>query len=168
MPEPLIGMHLRFGDFRPPPAEAAASQWVGWLQQTPVEWFAETLSAVREAAGRSIPAVIATDGNREQLAPVLQLPHIHVLPPTNALVDLLMLSRCRLLLGTGSSTFSAWAAFLGQQTAVTAAGKPLMNWGLEPLRGQLIEVFNPQQPDKSVIQAMVASLKTPSSLLQHK
>jgi len=75
------------------------------------------------------------------------------------------LARCRLLLGTGSSTFSAWAAFLGQQTAMTAPGKPMTNWGLEPQRGQLIGVFNPRKPDDSVIEAMLGSLQTAPGFL---
>lgn len=161
-PEPLIGLHIRCGDFLPPPKEGAASEWVGWLQQTPVEWFAETLQAMREAAGAVVPALVASDGTPQQLEPLLRLPQVMVLAPTNPLVDLLILARCRLLLGTGSSTFSAWAAFLGQQTAVTAPGKPMTNWGLEAQRGQMVGLFNPRQPDPSVLQAMVRALEIPS------
>ncbi|WP_143593728.1 hypothetical protein [Synechococcus sp. 1G10] len=163
-PEPIIGMHLRFGDFKPPPREGAGAKWVGWLQQTPIEWFVETLQVLRREATEKIPVVISSDGNTKQLAPLLELGNVRVLPPTNALVDLLTLGRCRLLLGTGSSTFSAWASFLGQQTAVTAPGKSLANWGLQPQRNQLIDIFNPREPDGRMIDAMLNALDRASSL----
>jgi len=164
--EPMIGINVRCGkDFRSPPEEGAGSEWVGWLQQTPISWFRETLLTVRGRAGYAVPALVISDGDRCQLEELLALPAVSLLRPTNALLDLWMLARCRLLLGTGSSTFSAWAAFLGQQTAMTAPGKPMTNWGLEPQRGQLIGVFNPRKPDDSVIEAMLGSLQTAPGFL---
>ncbi|MCT4366228.1 MAG: hypothetical protein N3Z28_00995 [Synechococcaceae cyanobacterium MAG-AL2] len=54
--EPMIGINVRCGkDFRSPPEEGAGSEWVGWLQQTPISWFRETLLTVRGRAGYAVP-----------------------------------------------------------------------------------------------------------------
>ena len=159
-----VGINIRCGrDFRPPPAAGAATEWVGWLQQTPLDWFVETLLAVRACAGDPVPALVVSDGSEQQLGPLLALPAVHLVRPTTAIVDLLVLGRTRLLLGSGSSSFSAWAAFLGQQTAITAPGHPFSRWDLEPLAGQTLAAFQPRQPDPQVLRAMVAALHQPAT-----
>jgi hypothetical protein len=107
-----IGINIRCGrDFRPPPAAGASAEWIGWLQQTPLAWFIETLEVVRAMVGEPVAALVVSDGSEQQLGPLLALPAVQLLRPTNAIVDLLVLGRTRLLLGSGSSSFSAWAAF---------------------------------------------------------
>lgn len=159
-----IGINIRCGrDFRAPPAAGAGAEWIGWLQQTPLAWFIETLLAVRELAGEVVPALVVSDGSEQQLRPLLALPAVQLLRPTTAIVDLLVLGRTRLLLGSGSSSFSAWAAFLGQQTAITAPGHPFSRWDLEPLAGQTLASYQPRQSDPQVLAAMVAALQQPAS-----
>jgi hypothetical protein len=160
-----IGINIRCGrDFRPPPAAGAGAEWIGWLQQTPLAWFMETLQAVRDLAGEPVPALVVSDGSEQQLRPLLDLPAVRLVRPTTAIIDLMVLSRTRLLLGSGSSSFSAWAAFLGQQTAITAPGHPFSRWDLEPRAGQTLASFQPRQPDPQVLGAMVAALGRPASV----
>jgi hypothetical protein len=154
---PPIGINIRMGkDFKAPPSLSpeVGYHWVGWLQQTPLSWFVETLLMVRMAAGASVAAMVVSDGSMEDLHPLLSLPNVSILRPTNAAIDLLALSRTNLLLGSGSSTFSAWAAFLGQQVAISAPGHPFTCVGLEPLNGQCIAAFDPRDPDKEILAAM--------------
>jgi len=151
LPPSLIGIHVRCGDgFRPPPAAADSFDWVGWLQQTPIDWFVETLQQVRAGLGRPVPVLLVSDGSRAQLEPLLTLPQVQLLRPTNAIVDLLALARCRLILGSGSSSFSAWAAFLGQAHALTAPGHPFTRWGLEPQCAQVVAAHNPRDQSRSL------------------
>jgi hypothetical protein len=160
-----IGINIRCGrDFRPPPAAGAGAEWIGWLQQTPLAGFMETLQAVRDLAGEPVPALVVSDGSEQQLRPLLDLPAVRLVRPTTAIIDLMVLSRTRLLLGSGSSSFSAWAAFLGQQTAITAPGHPFSRWDLEPRAGQTRASFQPRQPDPQVLGAMVAALGRPASV----
>jgi hypothetical protein len=160
-----IGINIRCGrDFRPPPAAGAGAEWIGWLQQTPLAWFMETLQAVRDFAGEPVPALVVSDGSEQQLRPLLDLPAVRLVRPTTAIIDLIVLSRTRLLLGSGSSSFSAWAAFLGQQTAITGPGHPFSRWDLEPRAGQTLASFQPRQPDPQVLGAMVAALGRPASV----
>lgn len=164
---PTIGINIRLGkDFAAPPPDRDYSQgydWVGWLQQTPISWFRETLLAIRTEAGWPVPAMVVSDGTAQQLRPLLDLPAVSLLSPSNAIVDLLALSRTKLLLGSGSSSFSAWAAFLGQQTAITAPGHPFSNLKLEPLNNQTIAAFDPRNPDPAILSAMCHAIRMPPS-----
>ncbi len=156
---PAIGLNIRLGkDFAPPSNASDRYDWVGWLQQTPMLWFIETLELIRECCGCTVPAIVVSDGSPGQLRPLLKLPCVAHLSPSNAIVDLLVLSRTKLLLGSGSSTFSAWAAFLGQQPAFTAPGHPFVNLDLQPLQGQMIAAFDPRQPDPIILKAMVEAV----------
>ena len=163
MPSFPIGINLRLGkDFLPPPLSHSLSegyQWVGWLQQTPLAWFIETLQLIRKHSGWCVPAVVVSDGTAHQLSQLLQLPETYHLSPSNAVIDLLVLSKTQLLLGSGSSTFSAWAAFLGQQPAFTAPGHPFTNLKLEPLAGQMIASFDPRQPDLGCLRLMCEAVE---------
>lgn len=162
MPSFPIGINIRLGkDFGLPPKPydtESEYEWVGWLQQTPLSWFVETLQQIRICCGWDVPAVVVSDGSKAQLHPLLELPNVKHLAPSNAIVDLLVLSRTRLLLGSGSSSFSAWAAFLGQQPAFTAPGHPFTCLNLQSLRGQMIAAFNPRQPDQAMLKAMVTAV----------
>jgi hypothetical protein len=159
---PPIGINIRLGkDFSPPPSPenlAEGYDWVGWLQQTPISWFIETLQLIRSHAGWCVPAVVVSDGSASQLGPLLEIPSVKWLTPSNAVVDLLLLSRTQLLLGSGSSTFIAWAAFLGQQPVFTAPGHPFTRLNLEPLAGQMISTFDPRRPDPNALGAMSAAV----------
>ena len=156
---PAIGLNIRLGkDFSPPPNPSDRYDWVGWLQQTPLLWFIETLELIRECCGWTVPAIVVSDGSPSQLRPLLRLPSVTHLSPSNAIVDLMVLSRTKLLLGSGSSTFSAWAGFLGQQPAFTAPGHPFVSLDLQPLQGQMIAAFDPKQPDPIMLKAMVEAV----------
>lgn len=162
LPAFSIGINIRLGnDFKPPaPPESPSDgyKWVGWLQQTPLSWFIETLALVRDCAGWCVPAVVVSDGTAQQLSPLLKLPSVHHLYPSNAVIDLIVLSRSKLLLGSGSSTFSAWAAFIGQQPVFTAPGHPFTRLKLEPQSGQMIASFDPRLPEPKALIAMVEAV----------
>ena len=159
LPPAPIGIHVRCGDgFRSPPPSDDNFGWVGWLQQTPIAWFVETLQQLRERLGIPLPVLLVSDGGVAQLEPLLALPQVRLLRPTNAIVDLLALARCRLILGSGSSSFSAWAAFLGQNHALTAPGHPFSRWDLQPQCGQLVAAHNPRDPGCTLPQQLLADL----------
>jgi hypothetical protein len=115
---PYIGLHVRRGDF----SDAA---------RTPLAWFVAALRAVRGTAGSGTPAVIVSDGAASDLGELLAEPHTELVRTGVPLADLLLLSRARVLLASGSS-FSAWAAFLGGMPAVTHRDHSLAWYGARP------------------------------------
>lgn len=142
---PYIGIHARLGDgFKP--AEPGSDGFIrtGWLQQTPIQWFKESLHLVRETTGLKIPAYAFSDGSPEQLQPLMEEDKTFLFQSGNPVVDLLALSRSWLILGSGSSSFSAFGTFLGSSHAFTAPGHPFTKRGMISDSVQITESLNPR------------------------
>jgi hypothetical protein len=115
-------------------------------QKTPVSWFIQCLQLIRHAVGYPCKAVVVSDGSKEQLRELLALDNMHFVRPGAAISDLLVLSRAKVLLGSGSSSFAAWGCFLGQMPSISHPGQPFNDWGISPTRGQYIGEFDPSDP----------------------
>ncbi len=127
---------------------------------TPVSWFVRALRLVRETSGRSARAFVVSDGTPADLAPLLAEPDVVLVRPGCAISDLLVLARARVLLASGSSSFSAWGAFLGRMPAASHPGQPLTNWGLprgadDPARIEL----DLETPDERFLSAVGDALR---------
>jgi hypothetical protein len=128
-------------------------------EATPLDWFVRTLGEVRAAAGGTPDAVVVSDGSEAELAPLLRLPSVRLLQPSSAISDLLVASRARVLLASGASTFSAWAAFLGGMPAATHPGQPLVEFALPPSAGAASRVeFDPDAPDATFLSTAAAAI----------
>lgn len=104
-----VGVHVRRGDFQPvSEGRIAAGQT---SVSTPLDWFVELASAIREQDPRRA-ILVASDGTNSELSPLLAIPGVQRLPGSNPVQDMWILSGSTTILGSGS-TFSAWAAFLG-------------------------------------------------------
>lgn len=114
---PYVAMHVRLGDFIRPDSNPH-SMTVN--VSTPVDWFLAATERVR-AAGWEGDIVICSDGSEAELAPLMAQPGLIRSAATNALADMLILARARLVIGSGSC-FSAWGAFLGDTPMYVAAG----------------------------------------------
>ena len=99
-PAPLVGIHIRRGDFR----------HFNWW--TPIESFCARLQAVRKLAGACLAATIYSDGTLEELQPLLSMERVTLAPSNPDIVDLLLFSRSRIMITSRASTFSNMAAFL--------------------------------------------------------
>jgi hypothetical protein len=106
-----IAAHIRRGDRPPLPFGQPFGD--DWLPGMPTEWFVGAIKHLRALAGRSVPVTVFTDADPATIRPVLDLPDVSLAPPNPSIVDILLLSRARVLISTGSSTFSGWASFLG-------------------------------------------------------
>lgn len=139
--EAPIAMNVRRAkDF---PDVASAS---GGPRRTPLDWFARTLALVRRAAGRDAEALVVSDGTPADLAPLLSLGNVRLVRPGCAISDLLVLSRAKVLLASGGSSFSAWASFLGGMPTVSIPGQSLGWFGLTPAPGRFVGEFDPDSP----------------------
>lgn len=103
----FIGLNIRTGkDF----IKAGSSKQGYFL--TEIDWFIEALRIIRKKKG-NLPALIVSDGGNKELHSILQEPDTTLLKSHNAIEDLLTLTNSSVLLGSGNSSFSAWASFLG-------------------------------------------------------
>lgn len=107
---PVISLHVRHGDFRElRPGEDFAR--VGAVR-TPLSYFVAGVNLAREIAGWDVPVTLFSDGDDEDLLPLLRLPNLTRAPLRSAIVDLLSMSKSRVILASAGSTFGYWAAFL--------------------------------------------------------
>ena len=105
-PVPIIGIHVRRGDFKFTP----------WL--TPIEYFRFRLIQIRQVAGIDLPATIFSDGSIEELSPLLNLPNVILVSNNPEIVDMILLSLSRILITCPASTFSNWASFLSEDSNI--------------------------------------------------
>jgi hypothetical protein len=134
--EVAIGIHVRRGDFVE--ASSEADFIMRGAIRTPIEWFVESLRKIRQIHGCAVPAVVVSDAPDGAIAALLDEEAVTRANTGSAIGDLLLLSKAKLLIASGGSTFSGWAAFLGQMPTVAYPGQSLEWFGIVPMRGQYI------------------------------
>jgi hypothetical protein len=108
-----VGMHLRFGDFRP--ADGVRDYRGLWNTTLPMDWYVNIARRLRLELGESTQFLVVSDGDAEQLRPLLEaVPCVTTADiPDSDCSDLLALADADLLVCSVSS-YSQWAAFLSQ------------------------------------------------------
>lgn len=109
---PVIAANVRMGDFKKLKANENFAKLGG--VRTPVTYFRELIGNIRKLHGTALPVEIVTDGSARELGELLELPNVSMAPSRSKIVDILMMSRSRILLCSAGSTFSYWAGFLGE------------------------------------------------------
>ena len=109
-PPGYIGVHIRMGDFRKL-RQGEDFSTVGAVR-TPETYFIEVINQVRAVYGSALPVSVFTDGYRREFDELFSLPAVEMIEGNADIVDLLLLSRCKLIVCSAGSTFSYWAGFL--------------------------------------------------------
>ena len=112
--KPVIGMHVRLGDFLPSSAEP--DMYKGRFNcSLPMEWYCNIAHSIYSRLGESVQFLIVSDGTREQLQPLLDtVPAVTTSDlPDSDCSDLLALAKADLLVCSVSS-YSSIAAFLSE------------------------------------------------------
>lgn len=116
-----ISVHIRRGD-KPvmPFGEPFKGEYHGGMAN---EWFVNCINSVRAAMGRpDAPVRIFTDAKAEQIAPILALPNVTKAGDNPSIVDIFLLSRGKVFITTGTSSFSAWASYIGGMPTIWYPG----------------------------------------------
>jgi len=151
-----IGICVRCGNDFSEPSSDCERLLPG--QKTPISWFVRCLKLVREAAGFPAQAFVVSDGTPDQLKDLLAMENVQFVRPGSAISDLLTLSRAKVLLASGSSSFAAWGAFLGQMPSASHPGQPLSDWRILPSRGQFIGEVDSADPPEGFLSQVKAAL----------
>jgi hypothetical protein len=109
---PVLGVHVRLGDFRNLAPHEQFKDAGG--VRTPQEYFIKMIKRIREIKGEEVPAMIFTDGHPPEISQILALPNVSLAPTNPDIVDLLLLSRSKLVITSAGSTFGYWAGFLSE------------------------------------------------------
>lgn len=108
---PVIGVHIRRGDFK-----------LG-STLTPESYFIDCIKAIRTITEQNLPVEIFTDAYPGEIADLLALPNVSVTKPKADILDILQLSRSRICILSISSTFSFWAGFLSDGIVLLHPGE---------------------------------------------
>jgi Glycosyl transferase family 11 len=112
LPSPIIGVHIRMGDFRKLAQDEDFSK-VGAVR-TPEEYFVNTIQSIRSIHGTKLPVSIFTDGFRHEFKNLLNLGNITFVEGNRDIVDMLLLSKSKIIVTSAGSTFSYWSGFLSE------------------------------------------------------
>jgi hypothetical protein len=107
--------HIRLGDFRAPPSDELRRTFRDG-ERIPPTWYVRAIKQVRNAYP-DLPVHVYSDGHEHELAEITSIGGVTLKREPNDVADLLALAQARLLIGS-SSTFSRWAAFLGNMPSI--------------------------------------------------
>lgn len=109
---PVISIHIRRGDFT-----------IG-NQITPLSFFIEGINIIREILEKDVPITIFTDAKKEEISELLELPQIFLADEKPDILDIILMSKSKVIMLSQSSTFSYWAAFLSEAIVI----RPINDW----------------------------------------
>ncbi|SFF94671.1 hypothetical protein SAMN05518801_10460 [Novosphingobium sp. CF614] len=113
-----IAVHVRLGDFAQADPEDPRHGNVNNLR-IPLAWYEGVLRRLR-AIFPGLPVHVFSDGAARELSPLLAIDGVRMRREGDDLSDLAALAGARLLVGS-QSTFSRWAAFLGDMPSIWLA-----------------------------------------------
>jgi hypothetical protein len=153
-PEVPIGIHVRRSDFRQ--ATEAADFIMKGAIRTPLSWFVDTLRLVRKGLGYAARAYVMTDGRPAELRDLLDEPDVEIVTPSSPLSDMLLLARSQVMIGSGGSSFSAWASFLGEMPTVSYPGQSLRWFKARQRKGQFVGELDPAAPPDQLMRQLAS------------
>jgi|SRR5579863_2525270 len=112
-----ICVHVRLGDFIPSDGALSPFGDSSFNIRQPIHWFVGIVRSLRVAIDSGVRVAIFSDGDDEELRPLLELPNCDRVCCGSSLADLLALSTAGVLVASGS-TFSMWAAYLGRMPVI--------------------------------------------------
>jgi hypothetical protein len=107
--------HIRLGDFVSTPTSNLRQTFRDG-ERIPLTWYEHIIGRVR-GTFPELPVYIFSDGREHELAGVTKIEGVSLQREPNDVADLLALAQARLLIGS-NSTFSRWAAFLGDMPSI--------------------------------------------------
>ena len=114
----VIAVHIRMSDF----VEYEEKKFFGTTgMRLPIEWYKQMIQQLSNNMIGDISFRVFSDGNEEELSPVLSCDNVTRMNCNSALGDLLAISMCKVLIGS-NSTFSMWGSFLGQLPSIWFKG----------------------------------------------
>jgi hypothetical protein len=110
LPCPVIGIHVRMGDYRAL-KEGEDFSKVG-IVRTPEKYFVDVINSIRKIHGSALPVSVFTNGFRNELQELLALPHVKIVEGNRDIEDMILLSKSKIVVTSAGSTFGYWAGFL--------------------------------------------------------
>lgn len=103
---PIIGIHIRRGDFK-------IGSYI-----TPTIFFVDIINRIRKECGQNLPVTVFTDASDEELTEVYNLSNVKKAEKKEDILDILLLGQSKICVLSVSSTFSFWGAFLNDNIVI--------------------------------------------------
>lgn len=107
---PEIGVHIRRGDF------------VLANPVTPLHFFSNCIQFIRKETCKNLRVTVYSDAGPNELKMILEQENVFLAGKKPDILDLLELSKSRIIITSQSSTFSYWAAFLSDAIVIKPEG----------------------------------------------
>lgn len=106
---PEVAIHVRRGDF------------VQLEFSTPSEYYIQVINSLREYLNYEVPIVIYSDASKEdhEISSILKLNKVRLAAPKHAVLDIIEMSKAKMLIVSNKSTFSQWAGFLSENIIIS-------------------------------------------------
>jgi hypothetical protein len=105
-PAPVISVHIRRGDFK------IANPI------TPLSFFINAVKQIRKTVNEEWPVTVFTDADPYEIAEILNEPGVTLATSKPDILDILLMSKSKVIVLSQSSTFSYWSAFLSEAVIV--------------------------------------------------
>ncbi len=109
--KPVIGLHIRRGDFK------------RGSTITPLSFFIEVVNSLRKEAASDLPVTIFTDAEPAEIEELARLNGVRIAEPKADILDILLLAASQVAVLSIGSTFSYWAGFLSQGKIIKHPGE---------------------------------------------
>jgi len=113
---PIIGVHIRMGDFRKL-KNGEDFKKVGAVR-TPETYFIDIINKIRQVNGTDLPVSVFTDGYSNEFEELFKLNNIKIVEGNPDIIDILLLSKSKLIVTSAGSTFSCWSSFLSDAPVI--------------------------------------------------
>ena len=113
---PAIAIHIRMGDFKT--LQDGKDFKLESATRTPLHYFKQCLLKIREKFSYQIKATIFTDGYKEEVQELLAIENVEFHEADLDVVDLLLLSKSKVIVTSAHSSFSEWAGFLSEAAII--------------------------------------------------
>jgi hypothetical protein len=97
--------------------------------KSPISWYISLVLELKKIRPKLVCKIIS-DGNEKDLKPLTEIEGVELLHSRSAILDLLILTKARLIIGSGGSSFTAWGSFLSGAQTWIQKGKPMSYFNL--------------------------------------
>lgn len=129
-----IAVHIRRGDFR-----------LSHLA-TPLEYFIKVIETIRLTNGSNVAVKVFTDGKLGEMESIMQLENIEIVSTGFDILDILWMSKSKVLVLSPSSSFSYWSAFLSEAKVIIKEDD--WQWRIKEDNEPYLEIRWPEEEDK--------------------
>ena len=111
-----LGIHIRMGDFKTLPTGGDFKLF--GATRTPLTYFINCVKKITQLLKLPPKVAIFSDGYKEELREILSLENTTLSDCSADVVDMINLSRCKIIVMSAHSSFSEWAGFLSESPII--------------------------------------------------